>query len=158
MRRSQKSFLEIREGILQLASLLKEEDLDIPEIEAPLAQVLQVLDPSVQVLPQELVAELSAIRDKKERFLQAAMALQIQGEAGLKALAGSMKASGLLSKAELDRDLDSKKEQPKKERVFDDPWDRAKHEREDQDVEVENAYYEEDVEDQEAVRKALAHS
>ena len=86
--------------LIQLASSLKEEDLQDPETFALAVQLVQLLDPKPEPLPQDLIDKLGSINDVPERFRQAALATGAKDDEAFRKLKGSMKHSGLLKSGE----------------------------------------------------------
>jgi hypothetical protein len=87
---------ELIELVIELAASLKEEDLHDPETYSMVGQILDLLDDSGNTLPQELIDQLSSLKDPKEMFMQAIQLLGISDPNQLDGVARSLKASGLL--------------------------------------------------------------
>lgn len=86
--------------LIQLASCLKEEDLQDPETFALAVQLVQLLDPKPEPLPQDLIDKLSSINDRQERFKQAALMTGARDDEAFRKLKDSMRHSGLLKSDE----------------------------------------------------------
>jgi len=91
-----KSRAELVDLLIQLASSLKDEDLQDPETFALTSQLVSMLDDKPETLPQELVDQLGQIQDKADRFRQAAMYIGAGNPEAMKKLQESMKAAGLM--------------------------------------------------------------
>ena len=87
---------ELQESLILLASCLKVEDAEDPEIFTKLSQLVSMLDPQASPLPEELIEQLSGLPKAEDRFTQAALALKATTPDQLSQLADSMRASGLL--------------------------------------------------------------
>jgi len=82
--------------LIKLASCLTEEDLADPEAFTLALQLVQILDPKPEPLPQDLIDQLGAIQDREERFRQAALMTGAKDEEAFRRLKDSMRYSGLL--------------------------------------------------------------
>jgi hypothetical protein len=102
---SGKSTAELNEMLIQLASSLKEEDLQDAATFAMVSQLVDVLDPKPAQLPNEVVAQIRDIQSPEERFRSAAMAMGIDKPEMFQKLTESMKAQGLLKTEQLDEYL-----------------------------------------------------
>lgn len=91
---------QIQELLIRLAASVKEEDLlEDPELEQQIAALVASMD-TEQELPEEVVRELSKIKDKKKRFIEAMQILQVIPEPkSMKSLAEAMQRAGLLGQA-----------------------------------------------------------
>jgi GNAT superfamily N-acetyltransferase len=98
---------ELVELLINLAANLKESDLEDPATFSQVSALVQILDPKAEKLPPELVQQVSQIPNKADRFkaVMQAMGAEPTKEV-MDQVVESMKASGLLNKAE---DLDKGK-------------------------------------------------
>jgi GNAT superfamily N-acetyltransferase len=93
---------DLRELITRLAFSLREEDLDDPQLEAYVMEVLAIVDPQPGDLPPEVIDALIPIKDKLERFQQGMAMLGIQPTvADMARLAQAMQKAGLLNPGDL---------------------------------------------------------
>jgi len=86
---------ELHEILIKLASSLNEEDLADPATYGLAKQLVQMLEPSAEPLPQELVDQLEKIKDKITRFKMAAQAMGANSPESMDKLVDSMKSAGL---------------------------------------------------------------
>ena len=96
---------EFIELFTQFATGVTEEMLQDPELAAIAAQVLQIIEPPVEMLSEPMVEQLRQIKDKSERFRQAAFVLGTFKPELLDKLAASMKAAGLLDEKDVEPEL-----------------------------------------------------
>lgn len=89
---SQEQLVEI---LIKLAGSLTEEDLMDPATFGLASQLVQMLDPKANPLPQELVDQLKNIHDKATRFKMAAQAIGANRPDLMDKLVDSLKAAGL---------------------------------------------------------------
>jgi len=82
--------------LVMLASSLKEEDLEDPETFALCSQLVQILDPKPEPMPQDVVDQLSQIQNTADRFRQAVQLFGVMDTPGMQKLLESMKSAGLM--------------------------------------------------------------
>ena len=99
-----KSRQDLIDMVLNLAASLKEDDLENPETFGIVSQLVQILENKAAPIPQELVDQLNQIKDKGDRFRQAASTMGADSAEKIEALKESMKSAGLL-KAEVDHKI-----------------------------------------------------
>lgn len=100
---------DLQELLARVFGKISEEDMEDPEIAALMSQLLAVLEPKAQELPPELVAQLSSIADKKQRFVAAVTALNAMDESSIKEVADKMVQSGLLKNENLEGEIERAK-------------------------------------------------
>lgn len=82
--------------MIKLAACLTEEDLQDPETFVLAVQLVQLLDPKPEPLPEDLIENLESINDAQERFRQAALATGAKDDEAFAKLKDSLRQSGLL--------------------------------------------------------------
>lgn len=83
------------ELLTRVASSLTEEDLQDPEMQALVGQLITILDPPPERLDLSMLEQLGGISDKHERFKQAATTMGYHHPEDLHGLIGTMKAHDL---------------------------------------------------------------
>jgi hypothetical protein len=113
---------EAQDLLIRLASSLKEEDLlEDPALEQQLVALLEAMAPKNE-LPPEVVAELSKIEDKKQRFIYAMTILKVVPEMeSIKALAQAMQSAGLLNSGPINMPHEEPHEEPLEEGHSEEP-------------------------------------
>lgn len=86
---------ELTELLSQLAGNLRDEDLEDPELTVLLSQLVTIFEGKPEDLDPELIEQLLQVKDTKERFIRAAMAVGAGDPNSLKALSDSMEHAGL---------------------------------------------------------------
>ncbi len=92
-------------GLVRLASVLTEDDLDDPEIYGLVRDLVSALDPKPPELPPELIQQLGQLQDKAERFRQAALLIGATRPDLMDKLVQSMKEAGLLKHDRYSNDM-----------------------------------------------------
>ena len=87
---------ELTEMLSQLAGSLRDDQLEDPQLITMLTQLVMVLEPEADRLPQEIIEQLKTVADKKQMFVTAAEMMGAFDQNSLKQLADQLKASGLL--------------------------------------------------------------
>lgn len=85
----------VLEVLISLTSKLHEDDLMDPEIYGLVSQLVQILDPEADPIPQEDVNMLSQIPSRSEQFKRAAKLYHIVDTNRMDQLVASLKSSGL---------------------------------------------------------------
>lgn len=88
---------QVIEALIQLTARLTEEDLGDPEIFGLVSQLVQILAPGADPLPESDVDILGRIKDKAELFAQAVKMYGITNPERMDQLVQSLKATGLFA-------------------------------------------------------------